>query len=277
MIPITEIFKAHQAEGGGGAHSTYGNPTVFFRLFGCTLTCKGFGVAMMKDGVHLKDKNDNLMYGCDSYDSVNSKFKSRAKMYTADEMIEEYYRVIPKGSYKNRKEPSITISGGEPSLHLKNDELQKFISYFVSRGIQVMMETNGTVMIDFLRNPHLKKVMFSISPKLSSAGDEQHKRIKLDCIENILQNAESAYLKFVVSEDNFYNSEKYGVSEWEEIKAILNGLHTYVENVMFMGMGGINNDEFRRNEKFAYETSLDLRFSFSPRTHISLFSDERLR
>lgn len=76
MISVTEIFYAHQSEGSGGKHSMYGQPTVFFRLgVGCTLTCKGFGVPVIKDGVHLKDKNGELLYGCDSYDSVYPQFK----------------------------------------------------------------------------------------------------------------------------------------------------------------------------------------------------------
>lgn len=276
MISVTEIFYAHQAEGNGGAHSNYGQPTVFFRLgVGCTLTCKGFGVPVIKDGVHLTNSNGELLYGCDSFDSVYPQFKDRSTQYSADELIEQYYKTIPKISYKNRFEPSITISGGEPLLFLKEVELQKFITYFVSRNIKVLIETNGTVDVDF-SNPIMKKVTFSISPKLSSSGDPQHKRIKLDVIENILKNAEHAYLKFVVSEDGFYN-EVLGFTEWEEIKMILNGLHTYVHNVLFMGMGGKNDETFRRNERFAYEKSLELGFQFSPRTHISLFGDEKFR
>ncbi len=276
MISVTEIFYAHQCEGSGGQHSMYGQPTVFFRLgVGCTLTCKGFGVPVIKDGEHLKDKNGNLLYGCDSFDSVYPQFKSRSTQYTADELIQMYYDTIPKMSFKNRWDPSITISGGEPTLFLKDEELQKFITYFQSRDIPVLIETNGTVMVDF-SNPILKKVTFSISPKLSSAGDPQHKRIKLDAIENILSHAENAYLKFVVSEDGFYDNSN-GISEWEEIKMILNGCRTYVKNVMFMGMGGKNDETFRKNEKFAYNKSLELGFQFSPRTHISLFSDEKFK
>lgn len=277
MISVTEIFYAHQSEGSGGKHSMYGQPTVFFRLgVGCTLTCKGFGVPVIKDGVHIKDKNGELLYGCDSYDSVYPQFKSRSTQYSADELIQKYYDTIPKMSFKNRWDPSITISGGEPTLFLKDEELQKFITYFQSRDIPVLIETNGTVMVDF-SNPIMKKVTFSISPKLTVAGDPQHKRINIPAIENILSHAENAYLKFVVSEDGFYDKSKSGVSEWDEIKMILNGCRTYVRNVMFMGMGGKNDESFRKNERFAYEKSLELGFQFSPRTHISLFGDEKFR
>lgn len=273
MVGVTEIFYAHQAEGSGGEHSMYGQPTVFFRLgVGCTLSCKGFGVPVKKDGVHLKDKNGELLYGCDSFDSVYPQFKDRSTSYSADELIQKYYDTIPKMSYKNRWEPSITISGGEPTLFLRDAELQKFIIYFVSRGIKVLMETNGTVDVDF-SNPIMKKVIFSISPKLSCSGEPQHKRIKIDVIENILLNADNAYLKFVVSKEGFYGPN----SEWEEIKGILNGVRTYVKNVLFMGLGGVNDESFRTNERFAYEKSLELGFQFSPRTHISLFGDEKYR
>ena len=270
MINVTEIFYAHQAEGGGGAYSNYGQPTVFFRLgVGCTLTCKGFGVPVMKDGEHLRDRDGEPMYGCDSYDSVYPEFKSRSTPYSADELIELYYETIPKRSYKNRLEPSVTISGGEPTLFLKDDELHKFITHFTSRNIKVLIETNGTVMVDFDKGT-LKDVMFSVSPKLASAGDPAHKRINLPALENILLNVDNVYLKFVVSKDDFDE-------EWKEIKMILSGIHSYVENVLFMGQGGKNDKHFRRNEKFAYEKSLELGFQFSPRTHISLFSDEKYR
>lgn len=270
MISVTEVFYAHQAEGSGGTHSNYGQPTVFFRLgVGCTLTCKGFGVPVIKDGEHLRDRNGDLMFGCDSYDSVYSQFKDRATQYTADELIQKYYDTIPSRSYKNRFEPSITISGGEPTLFLKDEELHKFITHFTSRGVKVLMETNGTVNVDFSQGS-MRDVMFSISPKLANSGDPQSKRINIEALENIIKNAKYSYFKFVVSEDNFQ-------SEWEEIKLILNSVHSYVENVLFMGLGGQNDESFRRNEKFAYEKSLELGFQFSPRTHISLFSDEKFR
>lgn len=270
MISVTEIFLAHQCEGGGGIHSTYGHPTVFFRLgTGCTLTCRGFGVPVIKDGVHLKDKDGELMYGCDSYDSVYKEFKNRSLQYSSTELVEEYYNHIPNLSRKNQLKPTITISGGEPCLYLKDEELQKFITFFTSRNIKVLIETNGTVMVDFNLGT-MKDVMFSISPKLESAGDPQSKRIKLDVLEHLIQNAKTSYLKFVVSEDGWEE-------EWREIKMILDGIPSYVENIMFMGMGGKNDEEFRRNEKFAYEKSLELGFTFSPRTHISLFGDEKFR
>jgi organic radical activating enzyme len=275
MISTTEVFYALQAE--GNASTLYGLPTVFYRLgVGCTLTCKGFGVPVIKDGIHLKDKDGNLLYGCDSFDSVYPQFKNRATKYTAEQAIEKYYEVIPKLSYKNMMKPSITISGGEPSLFLKDKELQKFIAYFVSRDIPVLMETNGTVMIDF-SIPHLNKVIYSISPKLSCSGEPFEKRIKIDALENIINNAEHSYLKFVVSEDGFYNSTEGNMSEWEEIRYILNNISPYVKHVMFMGLGGVNDEKFNKNQKFAYEKALELGFGFSPRTHISLYGDEKFK
>jgi len=270
MIGVTEVFYALQAEGNGGAHSLYGQPTVFFRLgVGCTLTCKGFGVPVIKDGEHLKDKDGNALYGCDSFDSVYPQFKSRTKIYNAEELIDLYYEKIPERSRKNKFQPSITISGGEPTLFLKDEDIQKFISYFITRGVKVLIETNGTVMVDFSIYP-LKEVMFSVSPKLASSGDPEYKRIKIPELENIIINAKQSYLKFVVSEDGWDE-------EWSEIKKILNSINPYVENVLLMGMGGQNDETFRRNERFAYEKALELGFQFSPRTHISLFGDEKYR
>lgn len=271
MVGVTECFYAHQAEGCGGEFSLYGQPTVFFRLgVGCTLTCKGFGVPVIKDGVQLKDKDGELMFGCDSYDSVYKEFKERSENYDADGLIDLYYDKIPQGNPKNQFKPSITISGGEPVLFFKDLELIKFIEHFISRGVKVLVETNGTVNIDFERNQILKDVIFSISPKLSSAGDEQSKRIKPDVIDNIVRHSKNSYLKFVVSKNEWKK-------EYEEIKMILNSVPTYIPNVLFMGMGGINDESFKTNERFAYEKSLELMFQFSPRTHISLFSDEKYR
>jgi 6-pyruvoyltetrahydropterin 2'-reductase len=270
MVAVTEIFPAMQCEGCGGEHSTYGWPTVFFRLgTGCTLTCKGFGVPVIKDGVHLKDKDGELMYGCDSFDSVYSEFKGRSKQYTAEELIAEYYKNIPKVSVKNQLKPTITISGGEPCLFLRDEELQRFITFFTSRDVKVMIETNGTVKVDFELGT-MRKVMFSISPKLASAGDPQSKRIKLDVLEDLIQKARTSYLKFVVSEDNWEE-------EYAEIKMILDGIPSYVPNILLMGQGGKNDEKFKKNEKFAYLKAMELGFMFSPRTHISLFSDEKLR
>ena len=86
----------------------------------------------------------------------------------------------------------IVISGGEPLKQQKR--IAPLVRELRDRGISVEVETNGTVvpddeLIDL-------GIRFNVSPKLSHAGDPEHRRIKPDALRKLARTPGVAF-KFV--------------------------------------------------------------------------------
>ncbi len=86
----------------------------------------------------------------------------------------------------------VVISGGEPLKQQRR--ILPLVRELRNRGISVEVETNGTVvpddeLIDL-------GIRFNVSPKLSHAGDPEHRRIKPDALRKLATTPAVAF-KFV--------------------------------------------------------------------------------
>lgn len=250
-LPIVEIF-GNTLQGEGPRL----RPAIFIRTGLCNFTCSGFGCERAApDGT--------LVIGCDTIQAVSKKFKNTWDYYSDFNQIVE--RVKPF-IHPNPDVPKadIIITGGEPLLHWENKTFQQMLEYYVTRGHKVTIESNGSKIPVFDR-PYQHKLMFSLSVKLSNSGEPKKKRINIPAIQQIMDNTEGSYLKFVVNPQ-----------EWDEIQKeifeILTALPTWVD-VFLMPQGATTEDQLK-NMPFVFEKCAELGFAFSPRIHILCFSDK---
>jgi len=222
-----------------------GKPSIFLRLFGCNLTCKGFASA-------------DSPWGCDSYISWSKKNK-----YTFDQMFKFYednHFVELLANHHIWK-----LTGGEPML--RQDILFKFVNAFNERyyiNSKIDFETNATIM------PRSKWISlgatFTTSPKLISNGDPEEKTYKPEVLKWHVDN--HSCFKFVI------NSDK----DLEEIfqKYIQDGyINVPKDLVWLMPACGSRAEHAERAPKVA-EICKEYGFNFSPRLHLVLW-DKALR
>jgi len=254
MIPVMEVFSSVQGEG-----SNAGNISIFIRLGGCNFSCAGFKVP-------YKDHNTGEeKFGCDSFYSVDTSFRSEWHMVdTFEEIVDMVDAVMPQYPKAVLTKPDIVITGGEPTLYWKNTEFQKLLAYYISRNHDVTIETNASKDLEFKRE-YQRKIKFSMSVKLSVSGEPEHKRINIDAITNIIENCPQSYLKFVVAKDNIDKTE-------QEIDNILKEIPVY-GTVYLMPLGDIKST-LEYNAKAVMELVIRKGFKFSDRLHIRIWDNE---
>ena len=161
-----------------GEGELIGRPSVFLRLFGCNLTCKGWAT---------KDSP----WGCDSFISWSMKNK-----YTFDEMFDFYEK---NGLVDHLANGAVwKITGGEPML--RQEPILKFIKSFAAKyRFQpiVDVETNGTIVPDPQWIAWPLNATFTVSPKMANNGDPEEKRYKKDALAWHVKN--DSCFKFVIN------------------------------------------------------------------------------
>lgn len=260
-LPIDEIFGKKGVLQGEGANM--GVPTVFLRTGGCNLRCPGFACETISpvDGTTLK--------GCDSGHAVfNKHFKHLWHYY--DDYMELVRNIqaefITVDAHDNVIPTSITITGGEPLLHHADPVLLNTLEYFISRGHKIVFETNGTIAVDFDKYPIYRSVSFSMSVKMSSSGEDKHKRWKPEVVNNYLKNTNDSYFKFVLSAKSIDE-------ESTEVFEFLNQVPTY-GNIWCMPLGETA-DEVQSNARAVYEFAAKNNFRYSDRLHIRIYDSLR--
>lgn len=218
-VKYSEIFGSLQGEAG---HT--GMPSVWLRLFGCNLECRGFGQEAPQCPSTWKDPFQNIdissikrmedlpviPYGCDSAYSWSEKLKHLA--YTEDSsVIAEKLWEIAQEKFgceqgwwhpKTNQETQLCFTGGEPMLWQR----QMIAIMLELRGKgrapgHITIETNGTkaMSMDFRQEFSNYHTHFSISPKLYSVSGEID-AVKYDVIKDYMENSTSyGWLKFVVN------------------------------------------------------------------------------
>jgi organic radical activating enzyme len=228
----------HTIEGEG---EYIGYPSVFMRLFGCNLTCKGWA-------------SPDSPWGCDSYISWSKKNK-----YTFEQMFEFYKE---NGLAENLRRGDIwKITGGEPFL--RQEPLLRFVEAFKNYfGFLpcIDFETTGTIL------PHTDwvekyKATFTVSPKLSSNGDSKQKRYNLQTLKFHVDR--SSCFKFVVK----------GAEDIQELfTQYINqpGLMIPRNRVWIMVCAGSRDEHIDNAEEIA-ELCKQYGFKMSPRLHLMIW------
>lgn len=251
-LPIVEIF-GNTLQGEGPRL----RPAIFIRTGLCNFKCEGFGC-------HRVSPDGKDIVGCDSIHAVSPKFKSRWTEYTDFTDIIERVKPLLKVPEGVNSKPDIIITGGEPTMHWDNKTFQQMLEYFITRGYHVTVESNGSRSLKFTRE-YQRKLMFSLSVKLSVSGEPEKKRVNHDALSTILDNTTGSYFKFVVGLDNWA-----GVKE--EIMSILRPLPHYAD-VYLMPLGETI-DKQMQCTRFVFERCVEMGFNFSPRIHILAYNDK---
>jgi len=235
-----EIFYTLEGEG-----KYVGKPSVFMRLFGCNLTCKGFA-------------SPGSPHGCDSY--ISWSVKNRVSF---DQLFEIFEK---QGFVQNFIDDHaiFKITGGEPFIREK--PLIEFIKAFREKyGFlpHIDFETNGTIVPNEFWDREAMAT-FTVSPKLASNGDPYIKRYNEKALE--FHSLANSCFKFVVkSEADIQEIEDNYITPFNLMRS----------KVYLMPCCG-SREELIQNCTQTAEWCKKYGYSFSSRLHLMLW-DKALR
>ena len=252
MLEINEIFgPTIQGEG-----KLVGTPSVFIRFGKCNLTCEGFGV-------EYETPSGIKKCACDSYFAVDKEFKdSWTKYKSYEEIVNEVNKLTNLYNYDYKMD--IVITGGEPLLYWNKDEFQKLIEYYINEGHKVTIETNASLNLNFTKE-YQKKILFSMSVKLSNSLEPLKKRVNKETLTKILSNTKESYLKFVIEKD-FLEDAKF------EIKEILKKIPK--SEVYLMPMGDTA-EQISQNCEDVINMAIQNGYKYCDRLHIRVWNNKR--
>lgn len=253
-LPIVEIF-GNTIQGEGPRL----RPAIFVRTGLCNLKCPGFGCTRTAP-------NGDTITGCDTIHAVSPKFKETWTEYTDSlQLLQDITVKVYETSalYTEGVLPDIIITGGEPTMHWDNEILQDVLEALIAKGHHITMETNASKLIKFTK-PWQRKIQFSMSVKLSVSGEPERKRLNFDAIDNMIQNGNQSYLKFVVNPDTWR-------TDHTEIQNILTSLPIKPE-VYLMALGETIEKQLQ-NTRFVFDQCAKYGFNFTPRAHILAYND----
>lgn len=248
MLDICEIFgPTIQGEG-----KKIGTPSIFIRFGRCNMQCAGFGV-------QYTTPNGDTKQSCDSYYASDIAFKNLWTKYkTYKELVKEVDKIIP--NYKI----DIVITGGEPLLYWEDDEFQNLLKYYITKGYNITIETNGSLDIDF-KYDWQKKILFSISVKLSNSQEPLSKRVNKQALTNMLNFTSESYLKFVVDKSFLSQASK-------EIDDIIKSIPKCEIYIMPLG----NTKELiDTNSEAVINFVLQKGYKYSDRIHIRVWNNKK--
>jgi 7-carboxy-7-deazaguanine synthase len=252
MLEINEIFgPTIQGEG-----KLVGTPSIFIRFGKCNFSCVGFGV-------EYETPSGIKKCACDSYYAVDKEFKDTWTKYKSyEEIVEEVNKLISIHPYNYKID--IVITGGEPLLYWNKEEFQKLLQHYIENGHKVTIETNASLNLEF-KEEYQKKLLFSMSVKLSNSLEPINKRINKETLRKILTNTNESYLKFVIGKD-FLNDAK------EEIIHILEDIPKC--EVYLMPLGDTA-EEINKNCEEVINMAIENGYKYCDRLHIRVWNNKR--
>ena len=252
MLEINEIFgPTIQGEG-----KLAGTPSIFIRFGKCNFSCVGFGV-------EYETPSGIKKCACDSYYAVDKEFKDTWTKYKSyEEIVEEVNKLISIHPYNYKID--IVITGGEPLLYWNKEEFQKLLQHYIENGHKVTIETNASLNLEF-KEEYQKKLLFSMSVKLSNSLEPINKRINKETLRKILTNTNESYLKFVIGKD-FLNDAK------EEIIHILEDIPKC--EVYLMPLGDTA-EEINKNCEEVINMAIENGYKYCDRLHIRVWNNKR--
>ncbi len=248
MLEVNEIFgPTIQGEG-----QRVGNPSVFIRFGKCNLRCPGFNV-------EYETPSGVKKCSCDSFHAVDIAFRDQWYQFSnSKQLIDEVDKYIP--DYK----VDIVITGGEPLIYWNNQEFQKFLEHYSNQGYHITIETNASLPISISKT-YQKKILYSMSVKLSNSGEKIEKRLNYPTLNHIINNSEENYLKFVINKDFLSKAQN-------EIDTILTNIPK--TNIYLMPMGDTSAD-IDQNALSVINMALENGYKYSDRLHIRVWNNKR--
>ncbi|MBL3519756.1 7-carboxy-7-deazaguanine synthase QueE [Arcobacter lanthieri] len=252
MLEINEIFgPTIQGEG-----KFVGSPSIFIRFGKCNFSCVGFGV-------EYETPSGVKKCACDSYYAVDKEFKDNWEKYNSHlDIINEVNKLIENSNYEYKID--IVITGGEPLLYWNKIEFQKLLKYYIDNNHRVTIETNASLDINF-NEDFQKKIIFSMSVKLSNSLEPLKKRVNKKTLKHILKNTSKSYLKFVIGND-------FLTQAIDEIKDILSDIPKCEVYLMPLGDTSKQIDE---NSIKVINLAIKYGFKYSDRLHIRVWNNKR--
>lgn len=238
-----KIFYTVEGEG-----EFVGQPSVFMRMSGCNLTCKGFA---------SKDSPN----GCDSYIS----WSVRNKM-----TFDEIFKMMEDNNYIEhlRNRAIFKLTGGEPLVSQKS--LIKFMRAFIIKyGFtpRIDFETNATITPDEEWVTEFCAT-FTTSPKLTTNGDPEEKTYKPEVLRWHVEH--NSGFKFVITSDR-------DIEEiWRKYIDDFEGINVPLQRVWFMPCSG-SREEHIQNAPAVAEYAKAMHVNFSPRLHLLIWNMALLR
>ena len=233
-----------------------GTPSIFIRFGKCNFSCVGFGV-------EYETPSGIKKCACDSYYAVDKEFKDTWTKYKSyEEIVEEVNKLISIHPYNYKID--IVITGGEPLLYWNKEEFQKLLQHYIENGHKVTIETNASLNLEF-KEEYQKKLLFSMSVKLSNSLEPINKRINKETLRKILTNTNESYLKFVIGKD-FLNDAK------EEITHILEDIPKC--EVYLMPLGDTA-EEINKNCEEVINMAIENGYKYCDRLHIRVWNNKR--
>jgi len=275
-VVISEHFTSIQGEG-----SHIGKPSVFIRVFGCNLSCPGFGQPRGKlipiedmphntfdvSGITSMNQLPVVTIGCDSSAAWSKKYRHLATSHTSDEL----YDIIMSDCDDKYDLPDLVITGGEPLLKKYQRFWPKLLSK-LPKSMNVTFETNGTqeLLPEFIESIadnsiRTNRFTFSVSPKLSISGEPSCKSIKPDVIKqytDVCKNSDNEiYLKFVIRDE----------IDIVEVKDVIT--KSNFDKVVYLMPEGATLEGVELTERSTADLAIKHGYWFTPRLHINLFGN----
>jgi len=217
----------------------------------CNFRCEGFAV-------EYETPSGIKKCSCDSFYAVDPVFKDNWHKMSKEQILKEVKKLEP--SYQT----DIVITGGEPLLYWSKDEFQDLLKYFIENNYKVTIEINASLNINFTRE-YQKKLIFSMSVKLSNSLEPLKKRVNQKTLKDIITNTKDSYLKFVIDKE-FINKSK---TEIESISSIIPSCDIYL-----MPMGDTA-DEINKHSSSVIDMAIKSGHKYCDRLHIRVWDNKR--
>ncbi len=235
-VRYSEIFGSFQGE------ATYaGMPSVWVRLFGCNLSCDGFGqdqptkpetyVLPYKDldvsQFKTMEELPVFPYGCDSSYSWSARYKDLVHSGTLEQVAKkieavafEKFGTIGWINSNTYQKIQLCFTGGEPMLW--QEEMMGILDNLVALPSRVTIETNATKKIDHVTFSKIlgsAEVHFAMSPKLRSVSGEEG-AVDIETIMDYVNTCTTFAIKFV------HNGSD---EAWAEVDDIMKRMPNYIK------------------------------------------------
>ena len=252
MLEINEIFgPTIQGEG-----KLVGTPSIFIRFGKCNFKCAGFNV-------EYDTPSGKKKFACDSYYAVDTEFRNTWEKYENHlDIVSKVDKLLEGFDYKFKID--IVLTGGEPLLYWNNAEFQNLLKYYINLGHKVTIETNASINID-LTHDYQKKILFSMSVKLSNSLEPLKKRVNKSTLTKILEYTKESYLKFVIGDDFLDDA----ISEIQNILEDIPKCEVYLMPL------GDNAKKIDQNSLLVIYLAIKYGFKYSDRLHIRVWNNKR--